>query len=111
MPTKKSEIIIKSSDGGTCTILPSRGGLITSWKIPHDNGSREMLWMPKSFPDTGWPNGGIPLMFPFAGRVWHQGKMGAYEVGDVVASMPLHGFLYLRSMTVAHQSAGSVALQ
>lgn len=76
----------------SCTILAERGGLVSSLVIK----GREILWMPSDFSheDSSWPGGGIPLCFPFAGRVWHKGQLYQYGLNDTAYTMPLHGFAY-----------------
>lgn len=78
-------------------LYPHRGGLLSELSLA-GNGStrRKILWLPDDFSLTGnsWPGGGAPLLFPFAGRVFHQGKPFVYTYRDQVFSMPLHGFAY-----------------
>lgn len=86
-----NEISLKTPSN-ECTILPARGGLVSSLKFK----GQEYLWMPEDFStaQSSWPGGGIPLCFPFAGRVWHQGQLYQYGLGDNAFSMPLHGFSF-----------------
>jgi galactose mutarotase-like enzyme len=79
---------IKSS----CKILPERGGLVSSLAID----GRDVLWMPEDFSqdDSSWPGGGVPLCFPFAGRVWHKGQLYQYGLDGTTYPMPIHGFAY-----------------
>ena len=39
----------------------------------------------------------LPLCFPFAGRVWQNGTVGEYALGEGKFKMPIHGFLHERS--------------
>lgn len=86
-----SEIHLNTAKS-SCTILPTRGGLISSLVIE----GRELLWMSSEFSqgDSSWPGGGLPLCFPFAGRVWHQGQLHQYGLEDTAYHMPIHGFAY-----------------
>lgn len=104
-------IFLSSDDGGTCTIIPSRGGLITSWRVPCKGGSKELLWLPSAIPSVGWPNGGIPLMFPFAGRVRQGETFGQYKIETFSGPMPIHGFLYDRTMEIVSVTPHSASLR
>lgn len=76
----------------TLSILPQRGGLISSWKID----GNDLLYTPADFSalESSWPGAGIPTCFPFAGRVWNKGMLYRYAIDGIEYSMPLHGFLY-----------------
>jgi galactose mutarotase-like enzyme len=94
-----SPITIKSSDStSVVTIYPNRGGLVSSWKV----NDRELLYLPEDFSmkDSSWPGGGIPLCFPFAGRVWNNGLLYHYALDGEDFQMPLHGFAYASSWEV-----------
>lgn len=92
-----------------CTILPDRGGLVSSLKI----AGREILWLPEDFSEHGssWPGGGIPLCFPFAGRVWHQGQLYQYGLEGETYPMPLHGFGFGEPWLVKSSSSQFVHLE
>lgn len=86
------------ADGATATLYPERGGLLSALALraPRSGALRQLLWLPPDFSlgESGWPGGGAPLMFPFAGRVFHNGHPFQYALGRSVFNMPLHGFAY-----------------
>ncbi|MCX6110080.1 MAG: hypothetical protein NTZ90_10830 [Proteobacteria bacterium] len=81
------------------TLLPSRGGLLSQLTLHASAGGDEpvpLLWMPDTFSPTesGWPGGGMPLLFPLAGRQFHGDRSLHYALGERTYHMPLHGFAY-----------------
>lgn len=95
------------------TILPGRGGLLQSLVLADKQGdSREILYMPEHFSETesGWPGGGAPIMFPFAGRTFHEDRPFNYELNGQVYNMPLHGFSWAKPWSAVKQNATSVTL-
>ena len=99
--------------GATATLHPDRGGLLTHLALRSPQGdTRELLWLPPDFSlhESGWPGGGAPLMFPFAGRVFHQGNPFQYALDGDVRHMPLHGFAYAMPWQVESTSAHSATL-
>ena len=93
-----------------CRINPARGGLITSWMLPSGGQPSEIVWSSDTPPTSGWPDGGIPLMFPFAGRVWDQGEVGFYRTTAGRFPMDMHGFLYDQKLTAEILGASKVRL-
>ena len=102
-----SEIILRHQEL-QATILPVRGGLISSLK--HRN--REFLKLTDEFnPNgSGWPAGGIPFLFPVAGRSFSKGVAGRYDAFDKDWPMPIHGFSYGMPWTVKSMSEKSAIL-
>jgi aldose 1-epimerase len=103
--------------GARAKILPGRGGLLASLTLPTGGGERELLWLPPDFAaapavSSGWPGGGAPWLFPFAGRVFHGGQVGRYELprGGAVYDMPIHGFAYGSSWRIVTRSPHSLTL-
>lgn len=92
----------------SCVIHPDRGALVSSLKI----AGRELLWMPPDFSEesSSWPGGGLPLCFPFAGRVWHNGVLYQYDLNGKLHHMPLHGFSFASKWSVSQQSADTLIL-
>lgn len=84
------------ADGARATLLPRRGGLLSTLSLVEGGKSRELLWIPGAFDseESGWPGGGVPVMFPFAGRVFLGGQPFRYEMRGQAYDMPLHGFAY-----------------
>ena len=100
-----------ASKGASATILPHRGALVSSLRL--GQLAQEIFWLPQGFDDTAssWPGGGLPFLFPFAGRVWHQGELYRYKVGDRVYHMPLHGFSWATKWSVAEQHLDRAVLE
>jgi galactose mutarotase-like enzyme len=107
-----TESLTLVAQGASATFLPHRGGLLKSLKLMHGKSARELLWLPDDFTATGsgWPGGGMPLMFPFAGRVFLAGEPFKYAMDGATYAMPLHGFAYGLPWRVAEQSAASCKL-
>lgn len=103
-----NEIFLKTSTS-TCTVLPSRGGLVSSLTFH----GHEHLWLPDDFSSaqSSWPGGGIPLCFPFAGRVWHQGQLYQYSLDDTTYAMPLHGFAFGETWRLVAQDSSTCTLE
>lgn len=94
--------------------LPGRGGLLHRLILTAANGApTSLLWLPTDFQSdaTSWPGGGVPLCFPFAGRVWHQGEMFKYALNGRVYPMPLHGFAYSLPWRVTQQEEHAAVLE
>ena len=105
--TKEIEIIYGSA---RCRINAARGGLVTSWVLPRAGKQIEVVSPPNSSTTTGWPDGGIPLLFPFAGRVWDQSEVGFYRTNDGRFPMDMHGFLYDQELVPEILSAAKIRL-
>jgi galactose mutarotase-like enzyme len=92
-------------------VLPARGAVLSSLALEGPDGSaQETLWTPPGFPPagSGFPGGGAPWLFPFAGRVFCDGQPFRYRLGGIVRDMPLHGFAYACPWRVTARSATSV---
>jgi galactose mutarotase-like enzyme len=86
-----------TKDLASLHLLPERGGLLRKLTLVSSRGEPvEILWAGSDFDPTGsgWPMGGMPFLFPFAGRVFHEGQPLRYPLGGEVLHMPLHGFAY-----------------
>lgn len=94
------------------TILPERGGLLTSLVLPFGYKSKEVLFMPDDFSEkeSGWPGGGAPLMFPFAGRTFQAERPFFYDLGGTVYNMPLHGFSWAKPWAIKDSSEKSLLI-
>ncbi len=107
-------VLTLSAGDARATVLPERGGLVSALSLrPLRGGSaREILWTAAELglDESGWPGGGLPVLFPFAGRVFHEGRPLCYELGGVERSMPIHGFAYGMPWEIAAQSADSARL-
>jgi len=102
------------SAGGSCaTLLPERGGLLSSLSLLRANGTKsDILWVSADFDpkESGWPSGGMPFMFPFAGRVFCGLEPFKYELGGKIWPMPLHGFAYAHKWRVDSASDQTAVL-
>lgn len=94
------------------TILPKRGGLVANLTLNANGRTQELLWLPHDFAaeESGWPGGGVPILFPFGGRVFHEGQPSRYLLGGAVRAMPIHGFAYGMPWTVAKTTQSTVTL-
>jgi galactose mutarotase-like enzyme len=104
-----SEIVLTSGQSRT-VILPERGALVSSLRFETEHDS---LWLPENFSPTSsaWPGGGLPFLFPFAGRVWHHGELAKYGLGETIYSMPLHGFSWATAWTPKKIEVDEVTLE
>ncbi len=88
---------IKRWDVGPSTFLalPEKGARLLNWHINMSDGSvRDVIHWPEehdsiSFEDT---HGGIPILFPFAGKCFDSGKEDHWRFGQHSLPMPMHGF-------------------
>lgn len=58
-----------------------------------------------------WPHGGIPILFPFAGRTWHQGTVGHYSINDKIYELGIHGFIYKKSFEIVTIKPSKILLK
>lgn len=102
------EITLKSRTSSVTT-LPHRGGLITSLRLV---GHEKILWLPENFDpsSSAWPGGGLPFLFPFAGRVQNQGELYKYALDEKIYPMPIHGFSWATAWTAKSISKNCVTL-
>ena len=90
------------------SILPGAGGTVRSFTV---RGKPVLFPVTEPVTAGAWPAGGMPLCFPFAGRVWHQGKPGSYlPTGSDPKAMALHGFTFGKAWRVESKSASGVIL-
>ncbi len=99
--------------GATAKILPGLGLNCFSWQVPLKADSsaspQELLWSHPDFASgTQRPTrSGIPLLFPFAGRLrgtsfTFQGQEYQLEAGDPLGNA-IHGFVFTRAWEVQQQ--------
>ena len=67
-------------------VAPGSGGLVSAWRV----GEEEVLHLdpPDRLDPSGHVRGGIPVLFPLAGRLPNE----EYGVGGQTYRLPLHGF-------------------
>ncbi len=84
--------------GAVAEVLPERGGLVSRWSV----GGDEVLFLdPKTVEDRSKNvRGGIPLLFPIAGRV-----KGPLKVHGKPVTLEQHGFARKRAFAVTEASA------
>jgi galactose mutarotase-like enzyme len=108
-----TEIVLTSGES-RAVVLANRGALISSLKFASSTAqSNDALWLPPTFSpsSTEWPGGGLPFMFPFAGRVWHQGHLSKYNLDGTTYTMPLHGFSWANPWTSTKTEADRAFLE
>ena len=106
-------ITLKSGPVSKAVLMPERGGLLASLKLDAGNGTEtSLLWLPDQFnsQESGWPGGGMPLLFPFAGRVFHGAQPLQYALGEQIWRMPIHGFAYGQPWQILASTADSAEL-
>jgi galactose mutarotase-like enzyme len=87
----------------TAEILPDYGGMVAKLAI----GGENVLYLDEScLADSPVSAGGIPVLFPFAGRV----KDDRYTLGGKEYHMPMHGVVKNRPFAVKQQSAHAVTV-
>lgn len=89
---------IRRWDVGPSTFLasPEQGALLLNWHLNMGDGSvRDVIHWPESLNGKGLReiHGGIPILFPFAGKCFHKGEPNKWSpVMNSTKSMPMHGF-------------------
>ena len=83
---------------GPSTFLadPEQGARLIHWNIRMSDGSyRDVIHWPETIGSTPFAKvrGGNPILFPFAGRSFHEGQIGRWQDAQgVVRPMPNNGF-------------------
>jgi aldose 1-epimerase len=111
-------LIIKDAvSGAQAKVLPTVGFNCYSFVAVHSAGPIEVLWSAADFAaGAGRPSGsGIPLMFPFAGRIRgtsfrFDGQQHALPASDGLGNA-IHGFVIDRPWRLIHQAEGRVTGQ
>ena len=83
-------------------VVPARGALVTAVRI----GGTELLYLDRATLEDPTKNvrGGIPLLFPFAGKLVHE----TFTLANT--KMKQHGFARNRAWTVTERDAASVRM-
>jgi aldose 1-epimerase len=102
--------ITDTKTGSSARILISLGFNCFSWRSALNDGPREMLWADPDFAsgDKRPSSGGIPLLFPFPGRIGgakyqFNGREYQLEPSDAFGNA-IHGFVFNRRWRVVEQS-------
>ena len=89
---------IRRWDVGPSTFLasPEQGALLLNWHLNMGDGSvRDVIHWPEELDTEGLKgvHGGIPILFPFAGKCYHEGQADKWSpAANSIRSMPTHGF-------------------
>ncbi len=88
---------IKRWDVGPSTFLalPEKGARLLNWHINMSDGSvRDIIHWPEENNSTNFEqtHGGIPILFPFAGKCYDAGNEDHWRSGQNSLPMPMHGF-------------------
>ncbi len=107
--------IVDAESGATASIAPSLGFNCFSFAVQQDGKPVEVLWQDPQFRagTTRASRSGIPILFPFAGRIRnghyrYQGREYQLEKNDPQGVNAIHGFVFTRPWRVVEQSAVSV---
>lgn len=109
--------ISEAATGARAKILPGRGFNCFSFAAPTTAAPLEVLWSVPDFAEGGGrPSGsGIPLMFPFAGRIRgvtfdFEGKSYSLQAGDGLGNA-IHGFVIDRPWRITARGTDRVTGQ
>ena len=89
---------IRRWDVGPSTFLaaPEKGALLLNWHLNMSDGSvRDIIHWPEepSGSELNGTHGGIPILFPFAGKSYSEGHEDHWRTPNgEEKSMPMHGF-------------------
>jgi aldose 1-epimerase len=102
--------ICDAESGSSARVLASLGFNCFSWRPMLADGPREMMWADAEFErgDKRPSSSGIPLLFPFPGRIGgaafeFAGQRYQLEPGDAFGNA-IHGFVYTRPWRLLEQS-------
>jgi len=104
---------IASEDGKTkATIVPDRGGFVSSLVLPFSAGQRDVLFLH----DYAWDNeindlpGGIPFLFPVCGRISRNSEAGIYLYDGKQYPLKIHGFSWFEKWAVESVTENSIEI-
>ncbi len=106
-------VTIASSDGSTqVTVVPSRGGALSSMIMAGANGPRELLYVHDYFWDKEINDlpGGWPFCFPVCARLERQRERGQYLYDGKLYQLKIHGFSWYLPWEVSDQTNDSIVL-
>ena len=113
----ESVTIRDAATGSQAKILPSLGFNCYEFRVASPDGPRDVLWSVADFGDGQQrpSSSGIPLLFPFPGRIPHgvlawQGREFHLPARDGRGNA-IHGFVYDRPWRVIEQTASRVVGQ
>lgn len=108
-----TEYKIISPDGLTqATIVPERGGYVSSLIMPFQSGPRETLFLYDYARDEIIDNlpGGIPFVFPICARISRDGIEGVYLYDGEQYQLNIHGFSWFEKWDVLSVTENSIEL-
>jgi len=102
-----------ASDGKTkATVVPDRGGWVSSIILPFASGEREILFQH----DYAWDSeiksllGGLPFVFPICARLSRGGSEGLYLYDGKQYQLKIHGFSWYEKWTVENITENSIEI-
>lgn len=97
-----AELLALSFDGVQVEVVPARGALVTAMRV----GKTDVLYLDRATLEDPTKNvrGGIPLLFPFAGKLVDE----TFTLAST--KMKQHGFARNRAWTVTERDAASVRM-
>lgn len=105
---------IQSEDGSSAvTVVPERGGVLSSIVMPGNSGPRELLFQHDYFWDEIIDDlpGGAPWAFPVFARLERQGQRGAYLYDGKLYYLPIHGFAWQEPWEIELTAANRMTLR
>lgn len=111
-------VTLEDQQAGTkARVLPGFGMNCYSFEVPTSNGPFDLLWAVDGFASGNEraSSSGIPLLFPFVGRLRgtkfeHAGKTYEFPAGDGIGNA-IHGLVIDRPWEVVEQTSKSVSAQ
>lgn len=94
------------------TIVPARGGYVSSLMLPFESGTREVLFLH----ENAWANtiddlvGGIPFLFPICGRLSRNNITSLYLYNGKEYHLKIHGFSWYLKWEVSSITDNSVTI-
>lgn len=102
-----------ATDGLTkATIVPDRGGFVSSLILPFQSGPRETLFLH----DYAWNTeindlpGGIPFLFPVCARIARNNQVGVYLFEGKQYQLKIHGFSWFEKWSVQQAQSDAIEL-
>lgn len=102
-----------SADGLTkATVVPDRGGFVSSLILPFKSGPRETLFLH----DYAWNTeindlpGGIPFLFPVCARIARNNQVGVYLFEGKQYQLKIHGFSWFEKWSVQQVQSDAIEL-
>jgi galactose mutarotase-like enzyme len=100
-------VLSDSQAGTTVDVVPERGGIISSWQLPHNGNLIEIFYMDKeryNHPELS-VRGGNPILFPICGNL----PNNSYTHDGQFYSLKQHGFARDLPWQVVSQSVEAAA--